>query len=92
MRRFIQSILRTKASAKLDEQVKEELNIPDPSEEKVKALLKDEDALVKEKFKQIYTDKFDLYDLDKWETFEINNPRIFAGMYQFWCMKSKKIN
>jgi|TARA_Y100000401_G_C8283251_1_gene204641 hypothetical protein len=44
MRRFIQSILRTKASAKLDEQVKEELNIPDPSEEKVKALLKDEDA------------------------------------------------
>ena len=44
MRLFIQSILRTKASAKLDEQVKEELNIPDPSEEKVKAILKDEDA------------------------------------------------
>ena len=48
-----------------------------------------EDNLVKEKFKQIYTSKEDLYNLDKWERYEKNNPRIFAGMYQFWC---KKIN
>ncbi len=49
-----------------------------------------EDKLVKEKFKQVYNNNYDLYDLDKWETFELKNPRIFAGMYQFWCMKSKK--
>ena len=29
----------------------------------------------------------DLYNLDLWNEFEINNPRIFAGMYQFWCKK-----
>ena len=46
-----------------------------------------EDKLVKEKFKQIYTNKVDLYDLDKWEEYEKHNPRIFAGMYQFWCKK-----
>ena len=49
-----------------------------------------EDPLVKEKFKKKYNNNFDLYNLDKWEIFEKENPRIFAGMYQFWCMKSKK--
>lgn len=29
----------------------------------------------------------DLYDLDKWETYEKANPSSFAGMYQFWCQK-----
>jgi tetratricopeptide (TPR) repeat protein/SAM-dependent methyltransferase len=29
-----------------------------------------------------------VYDLDKWNTFEEANPRIFAGMYQFWCQKT----
>lgn len=43
MRRFIQSILRTKATAKLDKEVQEELNVPDPDEQKVEALLKAED-------------------------------------------------
>jgi len=28
-----------------------------------------------------------LYDLEKWDTFEKENPSIFAGMYQFWCQK-----
>ena len=37
-----------------------------------------------------YKNKEDLYDLNKWNNFETKNPRIFAGMYQFWCMKSKK--
>ena len=46
-----------------------------------------EDQLVKENFKEIYSNKIDLYNLDKWEEYEKNNPRIFAGMYQFWCKK-----
>ena len=46
-----------------------------------------EDQLVKEKFKDNYTNKDDLYNLDKWEEYEKFNPRIFAGMYQFWCKK-----
>ena len=29
----------------------------------------------------------DLYDLDKWHTYEQKNSRSFAGMYQFWCQK-----
>ena len=29
-----------------------------------------------------------LYDLDQWNTFEQENPRAFAGMYQFWCQKT----
>ena len=43
--------------------------------------------LVKEKFKDNYTNKDDLYNLNKWEEYENSNPRIFAGMYQFWCKK-----
>ncbi len=53
------------------------------------AFLGFEDKLVKEMFNKIYNNKLDLYDLDKWENFENNNPRIFAGMYQFWCKKLK---
>ena len=29
----------------------------------------------------------DPYDLDKWQTYEVSNPRTFASMYQFWCQK-----
>ncbi len=47
-----------------------------------------EDQLVKENFKEIYTNKVDLYNLDMWEEYEKDNPRIFAGMYQFWCKKN----
>jgi len=28
-----------------------------------------------------------LYDLEKWDTFEKENPKAFTGMYQFWCQK-----
>ncbi len=38
-------------------------------------------------FKVTHTKKKDLYDLKLWNNFELNNPRIFAGMYQFWCQK-----
>ena len=34
-----------------------------------------------------YTNKKSLYDLEKWDAFEKENPRVFAGMYQFWCQK-----
>ena len=40
-----------------------------------------------EKFSKSNTAELDLYDLDKWQTFEIANPNSFAGMYQFWCQK-----
>ena len=46
-----------------------------------------EDKLVIENFKINYSDKDDLFNLDKWEEYEKSNPRIFAGMYQFWCKK-----
>jgi len=44
-----------------------------------------EDKIVIEKFKKIYSNKVDLFNLNKWEEYEKSNPRIFAGMYQFWC-------
>ena len=31
--------------------------------------------------------KEDSYNLEKWNVFEEANPRVFAGMYQFWCQK-----
>ncbi len=46
-----------------------------------------EDTYVLERFKKIYNLPNDLYNLDKWEDFEKSNPRIFSGMYQFWCKK-----
>ncbi len=42
-------------------------------------------------FKQVYKKHDDIYNLDLWNEFEINNPRIFAGMYQFWCQKIDSI-
>ena len=29
----------------------------------------------------------DVYDLEKWDEFEKENPHAFTGMYQFWCQK-----
>ena len=46
-----------------------------------------EDTYVLDQFKKTYNQTNDLFDLDKWENFEKNNPRIFSGMYQFWCKK-----
>ncbi len=48
-----------------------------------------EDTYVVNKFKQFFNEPRDIYNLDKWEIFENNNPRIFSGMYQFWCQKIK---
>ena len=30
-----------------------------------------------------------LYNLNKWNEFEIRYPKSFIGMYQFWCQKFK---
>ena len=38
-------------------------------------------------FKQTNTNKCDLFDLGKWQSYEETNPNVFAGMYQFWCQK-----
>jgi len=46
-----------------------------------------EDTYVLDRFKKKYNKKNDLYNLDLWNKFELDNPRIFAGMYQFWCQK-----
>ncbi len=46
-----------------------------------------EDTYVIKKFKEVYDKSNDLYNLKKWEEYESNNPRIFSGMYQFWCKK-----
>ena len=49
-----------------------------------------EDTYVIERYKKVYDKPIDLYNLNKWEEFEKNNPRIFSGMYQFWCKKFEK--
>ena len=46
-----------------------------------------EDKFVVEKFKNIFNNPNDLYELKKWESFENKNQRIFSGMYQFWCQQ-----
>ena len=38
-------------------------------------------------FSKTYRNHKDLYNLDLWNKFELDNPRIFASMYQFWCQK-----
>jgi len=37
-----------------------------------------------------FENKKSLYDLEKWDTFEKENPRTFVTMYQFWCQKEGK--
>ena len=40
-----------------------------------------------DKFKSQNLAQNAIYDLDKWDVFEKENPTIFFGMYQFWCQK-----
>ena len=44
------------------------------------------DKIVRD-FKLTNTGAGDLYDLDKWDLYEKDNPQSFIGMYQFWCQK-----
>ena len=47
-----------------------------------------EDFPLTQKFKTIYPNTTDLYNLDRWHEFEKTNPEIFLRMYQFWCQKT----
>ena len=39
------------------------------------------------RFKDSFGKDSDASDLSLWHQFEEENPRAFAGMYQFWCQK-----
>ena len=43
--------------------------------------------LVKKKFSKLFPEDKNNVSLDNWHQFEINNPDIFIGMYQFWVRK-----
>ena len=38
-------------------------------------------------YKKEHIEYDNLYNLNLWRDFEIKNPDIFTGMYQFWCQK-----
>jgi len=46
-----------------------------------------ENLSIIQKFKSKHLEKNAVYDLEKWEIFEEENPHAFGGMYQFWCQK-----
>ena len=39
-------------------------------------------------FKTDSANSNEIYDLKKWNEFEISNPNLFMNMYQFWCQKN----
>ena len=41
-------------------------------------------------FISAYNSKDGLYNLDQWNSYEQENPKIFMGMYQFWAQKILK--
>ena len=43
-------------------------------------------SLVKD-FSRTNSSSDDIYDLEKWNAYEADNPSAFAGMYEFWCQK-----
>jgi len=47
----------------------------------------DANQIISSHFKLTNTNSDDLYDLEKWQAYEVANPKVFAGMYQFWCQK-----
>ena len=46
-----------------------------------------EDTKIVQKFNLNNFAKNAVYDLDKWDQFEKENPHAFSGMYQLWCQK-----
>ena len=46
-----------------------------------------QDRIIKGAFTLEYPEIDSIYNLEKWSTFEKENPHIFGGMYQFWCQK-----
>ena len=45
------------------------------------------DKNIIKKFKKIYPERKDFYNLEIWHDFEKENKTIFSGMYQFWVQK-----
>ncbi|MDA9625217.1 hypothetical protein N9S57_00420 [Luminiphilus sp.] len=46
-----------------------------------------EDKEIAKQFKNSFGKEADVCDFALWHQFEEENPRTFAGMYQFWCQK-----
>jgi 2-polyprenyl-3-methyl-5-hydroxy-6-metoxy-1,4-benzoquinol methylase/Tfp pilus assembly protein PilF len=46
-----------------------------------------QDSRVMNNFKKTYPEKSAIFSLSLWNKFEIQNPDIFSGMYQFWVQK-----
>ena len=46
-----------------------------------------DDNKIVSQFRLFKTKADDLYDLEKWQEYEVANPEVFVGMYQFWCQK-----
>jgi 2-polyprenyl-3-methyl-5-hydroxy-6-metoxy-1,4-benzoquinol methylase len=46
-----------------------------------------EDKEIVRRFKRSFGKDSDASDLSLWHQFEEDNPRIFRGMYQFWCQR-----
>jgi len=46
-----------------------------------------EDTKTVQNFKSKSLTENALYDLEKWDIYEKENPSVFAAMYQFWCQK-----
>ena len=45
------------------------------------------DAMIKGRYQATFPGDRTMTDLDCWHAFERENPRTFAGMYQFWVQK-----
>ena len=43
---------------------------------------------LRKRFSKRFPSPSDIYNLDVWNNYEIQNPSIFSGMYQFWCQKA----
>jgi hypothetical protein len=44
-------------------------------------------ALISQAYRARFPDDGAMTDLDRWKTFESEQPVTFSGMYQFWCQK-----
>ena len=47
-----------------------------------------ENSWIRNEFSKLYSEKDALVSLPLWHQFELKNPSIFSGMYQFWVKKA----
>ena len=50
------------------------------------------DKRINKSFEATHTGSSDLYDLNKWHDFELENTSTFNGMYQFWVQNMREQN